>query len=335
MAIRRRRPAAKPAAAPTTRVLAVDTQEQFSRLLAKAESAGRLLVVQFYQARNYTCMQMRQAFKQMSGMPGMRKAVFAEVELDTAEDELLEECRVHHASARIPLYRFYVAGQEVQSYVGGRPAEVQAMIREQLAELPSGRGLLSKLFMAAGVAAAAAAAAYWHLGRQGGSGGGPTRDLGAEMRTVVERMKAAQQRLKNAERAGRLKSASNQKRIIKQLEAQQQRLEQQIRDRQQPAEGRSGGSSSRKKGSSSSSKGGKQRGSKAGPGAAGQHSDGEFEEGGRRQRRRGGLPPIEPDFWGGEVDDVDGGYSSAGSSKRPQRGARRAPAGGVVYSDEE
>ncbi len=52
------------------------------------------------------------------------------------------------------------------------------------------------LFMAAGVAAAAAAAAYWHLGRQGGSGGGPTRDLGAEMRTVVERLKAAQQRLK-------------------------------------------------------------------------------------------------------------------------------------------
>ena len=46
---RRRRPAAKAGPAPSTRVHAVHDLEQWATLAAKAEAAGRLLVVQFYQ----------------------------------------------------------------------------------------------------------------------------------------------------------------------------------------------------------------------------------------------------------------------------------------------
>lgn len=51
MAVRRRRPTPKPAAAPTSRVHAVETLEQWETMLAKAAAAKKLLVVQFYKVR--------------------------------------------------------------------------------------------------------------------------------------------------------------------------------------------------------------------------------------------------------------------------------------------
>jgi hypothetical protein len=75
------------------------------------------------------------------------------------------------------------------------------MVARQLSALRgSGSGLLTKLVMVAGAAAAAAAAAWWHVGRrQGGGGGGGAGaggDLGAEMRSLSERINIAQQRLR-------------------------------------------------------------------------------------------------------------------------------------------
>jgi hypothetical protein len=84
----------------------------------------------------------------------------------------------------------------LQSYAGGIPAEVAKMVARQLAQLKgSGGGLLAKLLLAAAAAAAvAAAAAYWRFGRQ--QGGGQARDLGAEMRSLADRINIAQQRMR-------------------------------------------------------------------------------------------------------------------------------------------
>jgi hypothetical protein len=84
----------------------------------------------------------------------------------------------------------------LQSYAGGVPAQVVAMIQRQLAELRgSGPGLLARLLMAAGVAAALGAALYWRFGR-GGGGAAATGDLGEELRSLGERINIAQQRMR-------------------------------------------------------------------------------------------------------------------------------------------
>lgn len=61
-----------------------------------------------------------------------------------------------------------------------------------------GSGLLPKLLAAAGVAAAAAGALWWRAHHGGGAGGGGSgsRDLGAELRNLNDRMAIAQQRLR-------------------------------------------------------------------------------------------------------------------------------------------
>lgn len=140
-------------------------------------------------------------------------------------------------AAKIPCYRCYVGGEEVevgagscgfldaarlpsqpcpacactqpvaepatlvcpapvpQSYAGGIPAEVAKMVARQLAQLRgSGGGLLAKLLLAAAAAGAAAAAAYLRFGRP--QGGSQERDLGAEMRSLADRINIAQQRLR-------------------------------------------------------------------------------------------------------------------------------------------
>lgn len=252
MAIRRRRPASKAPTGPTSRVHVVDSVGQWQNLLAKAAASNRVVVVQFFQAQNYACSQMRPFFRRMSVDPALKAAVFVEVEVDNVEDELLLACNVRQGVDRIPGYRCYVAGEVAEAYVGGVPAEVAKMVARQLAQVKgSGSGLLSKLLLAAGVAAAAAAA-YWHLTRKGSGGEGGGRDIAAEMLSLSERINVAQQRLRGAERAGRLKAAKTQQGILRKLKAEQSRLQQQLAQRQHgsddDAEGeKDGGGKSRRK----------------------------------------------------------------------------------------
>ncbi|PRW39209.1 Lysoplasmalogenase TMEM86A [Chlorella sorokiniana] len=264
MAVRRRRPAPKAGPAPTVRVHAIETLEVWQAALAKAEASRRVLVVQLYQAANYACSQMRGFYRRMSTDGPLKAAVFTEVEVDTAEDELLEVLGVLHGATKLPRYECYAGGQMVESYTGGVPAQVAQMIQRQVAELKaSSRGsLLPKLLLAASAAAAAAGAVWWRLHHGGGgSGGGSSSsvgDLGAELRSLNERMAIAQQRLRNCEKAGKLKGAKAQRRIISQLEAQQRIVEQQLKQRDSAsASGGSGGGSgaSKRRGARRSSDG--------------------------------------------------------------------------------
>ena len=85
--------------------------------------------------------------------------------------------------------------KRTQTYTGGQPSEVQAMIQRQLAQLHSGSSLLTKLLLAAGGAAAIGAALWWRVRSSGGGGGdGAPANLGEELRSLGERIRLAQQR---------------------------------------------------------------------------------------------------------------------------------------------
>lgn len=79
MAIRRRRPAAKAAQAPTSRVHAVSTAEQFWSMMDKAAAAKRLVVVQLYQVCRLACPRLAPALcpplHSSAQLPESRRAV--------------------------------------------------------------------------------------------------------------------------------------------------------------------------------------------------------------------------------------------------------------------
>ncbi|KAL4856436.1 hypothetical protein ACK3TF_003232 [Chlorella vulgaris] len=316
MAIRRRRPASKAPTGPTSRVHAVDSVAQWRNLLAKAASSNRVVVVQFFRAQNYACSQMRPFFRRMSVDPALKAAVFVEVEVDNVEDELLLACNVRQGVDRIPGYRCYVAGEVAEAYVGGVPAEVAKMVARQLALVKgSGGGLLSKLLLAAGVAAAAAAA-YWHLTRKGSSGEGGGRDIAAEMLSLSERINVAQQRLRGAERAGRLKAAKTQQGILRKLKAEQSRLQQQLAQRQH-------GSDDDAEGEKASGGGGKSRRKSRRAAAAAAGSD--EEEQGQAEDRK-----AEPGYYSSDDEERQRLVQRLREQRRQPRTQPQ-----VLYSEEE
>ncbi|KAL4428986.1 hypothetical protein ABPG77_006025 [Micractinium sp. CCAP 211/92] len=199
MAVRRRRPSApKGPSGPTSRVYTVESLEQWENMLAKAAKSGRLVVLQLFQANNYACSQMRAYFKRMSVDPALKGPIYAEVEVDQAESDLLDACGMVPGATKIPCYRLFVDGEEVEVYAGGVPNQVASMIQRQLATLRSRRGgLLTKLLLAAGSAAALAAGLAWRMGYLGGggaAGGAAGRNLSEELRTLGERIRLAQKR---------------------------------------------------------------------------------------------------------------------------------------------
>ncbi|KAI7837796.1 hypothetical protein COHA_008424 [Chlorella ohadii] len=204
---RRRRPAPKAGPAPTARGHAIETLEAWRAALAKAAASRRVLVAQLDQAANYQIAQMRNFYRRMSTDGPLKAAVFTEVEVDTAEDALLDALGVLHGATKLPHYECYVDGQMVESYTGGVPAQVAQMIQRQVAELKasSRSSLLPKLLLAASAVAAAAGGVWWHLhhgSSGGGGGGGDVGDLGAELRSLNERIAIAQQRLRDGGSGG-------------------------------------------------------------------------------------------------------------------------------------
>ena len=86
---RRRAPKNKAASA-ASRVHKITSREQWDAMLKKAGN-NRLVVVQFYQASMWTCKQMRPYFVKFSIQPKFRKAIFAEVDVDEMEVNILEQ----------------------------------------------------------------------------------------------------------------------------------------------------------------------------------------------------------------------------------------------------
>lgn len=339
MAVRRRRASApKGPSGPTSRVHTVESLEQWENMLAKAARSGRLVVLQLFQTNNYACSQMRAYFKRMSVDPALKGAIYAEVEVDQAEPELLEACGMVPGATKIPCYRLFVDGEEVEVYAGGVPSQVAGMIQRQLAALRSRRGgLLTKLLLAAGGAAALAAGLAWHFGRLGGpgaGGGSAGRDLDEELRTLGERIRLAQKRKLNCERAGKLKGAKNQARLLRQLEGEMatvQQLLQAKREKLNP--------SAAAKGTTTAGSGSGRRSS----------VDGSERGKGRSRREAAASSPLpygmEPCDYSSEDEDQgsSGSAASRSSSGRRRSSSRRrsaarssgAAAPAVLYSDEE
>ncbi|GAB4814147.1 hypothetical protein N2152v2_001193 [Parachlorella kessleri] len=177
------------------------------------EKAGdRLVVVQFYQAQNYTSMQMRASFQQLSKQPKFKKAIFAEVDLNEAP-ELGELAGVSMS----PTYQCYWRGELRNAYSGVVGLKVQSMIEEAQAEFCSGGGGLARqLFTALAVVGLAAAGVYAARRAGGGEGGTDTSD---QMADVTRKLSVAYDRLRLAEKANRVKAALNQRKLIEKLES--------------------------------------------------------------------------------------------------------------------
>lgn len=77
----RRKPRQRKNVAPASRVRNIKSIEQWENALEKA-GTKRIVIAQFFQARVWTCQQLRPMFSRYSALPSFRKAIFLEIDVD-------------------------------------------------------------------------------------------------------------------------------------------------------------------------------------------------------------------------------------------------------------
>ena len=198
---------------------AISSEAQFEAALAKGQAKNKLVVVQFWQESSWPCKQLRPIYKRYSGLPGFKRALFLDVDMDEARD-VVSRAEV----TKVPTYQAYFGGELVDSYEGTAPSAMRDFINRNITEYcGGGLPLWQKLFVA--VAAVAGAGLAYKYAQSNQSGETIAQTARDEILNVKQRIVTAQGRLKNLEKANRGKQAKVQRKLIEQLNAQRRALE--------------------------------------------------------------------------------------------------------------